>query len=168
MFMAPIVFKASPRRRLVVQVDFQTRRRCRRILLAYGVASWSKSSPHGRSRRLVVLLVEADAADGAGKERRRALERVGKERRDALAWEKQQRRAYTSRQRLPIPIASKRVREEREKKDRRRQEERRGRRRTSNPAAAAAQATALHEAARLRDSAPLLRPPVPAVQVRPS
>ena len=59
---------------------------------------------------------------GAGKERRRALERAGKERRDALAREKQQRRTYTSRQRLPIAITFERAREERERKERGREE----------------------------------------------
>ena len=49
-FVKSIVFKASPRRRLVVRADFQTRRCCRRILLAYGVASPSKSSPSHPSR----------------------------------------------------------------------------------------------------------------------
>ena len=48
---------------------------------------------------------------GMGKEWRRMLEQARKEQHDALTWEKQQCRAYTSRQRLPIPIASERVRE---------------------------------------------------------
>ena len=82
--------------------------------VAVTASSWSMASPCGRSRCLVVLLAEADttALKGAGKERRLVLERAGKERCDALAWEKQPCRAYTSRQRLPIPIASERAREE--------------------------------------------------------
>ena len=63
------------------------------------------ASPRGLSRRLVVLLAEADAVGlkGAGKEQCRALERAEKERRDALAREKKLRHAYSSHQRLSNP-----------------------------------------------------------------
>jgi len=42
-----IVFKASPRRRLVVRAFFEPWRRARHDILAYGVALHPKSSPYG-------------------------------------------------------------------------------------------------------------------------
>jgi hypothetical protein len=81
-----IVFKASPRRRLVVRAFFEPRRRARHGILAYGVALHPKSSPcrrlcprrtpHAREHRRKTARGGGKSARGrAGSQGWRVLER---------------------------------------------------------------------------------------------